>query len=57
MKFNECGKEFPSMRVIWYYSFQLNKYRIVHNFCAIFLHFLPALIVDMAARLAGKEPM
>jgi fatty acyl-CoA reductase len=57
MKFNECGLEFPSMRVMWYYCLELHKHRIVHNFCAVFLHFLPALIVDTAARLVGKEPM
>ncbi|XP_021941668.1 fatty acyl-CoA reductase wat-like, partial [Zootermopsis nevadensis] len=57
MKFNECGKEFPSMRVQWYYCFQLNKYKIMHNLYAIFLHFLPALIVDTAARLVGKKPI
>lgn len=57
MKFNECGTEFPSMRVMWYYCFQLHKHRIMHNFCTVFLHFLPALIVDTAARLVGKEPM
>jgi hypothetical protein len=57
MKFNECGTEFPSMTVMWYYFLILHKYKIMHNFCAIFLHFLPALIVDTAARLVGKEPM
>ncbi|PNF31087.1 Fatty acyl-CoA reductase wat [Cryptotermes secundus] len=57
MKFNECGTEFPSMKVMWYYCFQLHKHRIMHNLCTVFLHFLPALIVDTAARVVGKEPI
>ncbi|PSN40547.1 hypothetical protein C0J52_10393 [Blattella germanica] len=57
MKFNECGKEYPSLRVLWYYSFRLNKYRIIHNLCTIFLHLLPALLVDTGLRIMGKKPM
>jgi fatty acyl-CoA reductase len=57
MKYNEVGKEYPSVQVLWYYSLQLHKYRILHNLCAVFLHLLPALIVDTVARLAGKKPM
>ncbi|KDR09346.1 hypothetical protein L798_15114, partial [Zootermopsis nevadensis] len=57
MKFNEGTKEYSPMRVLWYYCLTLNKYKIMHNLYAIFLHFLPALIVDTAARLVGKKPI
>ncbi|XP_069685499.1 fatty acyl-CoA reductase wat-like isoform X2 [Periplaneta americana] len=57
MKYNEIGKRYPSVRVIWYYYFRLNKHRFVYNFYAVFLHYLPALIVDTLARIVGKEPI
>jgi fatty acyl-CoA reductase len=57
MKYNEVGKEFPSLQVLWYYSLQLHKHRILHNVCAVFLHLLPAIIVDTVAKLVGKKPM
>jgi len=57
MKYNEVGKEFPSVQVLWYYCLQLHKYRILHNLCVVFLHLLPAIIVDTMARLVGKKPM
>lgn len=57
MKYNEVGKEFPAMQVMWYYCLELHKHRIIHNLCVVFLHLIPALIVDTAARLAGKKPI
>jgi len=57
MKYNESGKEYPSVQILWYYCFRLNKYRIVHNLYVVFLHLLPAIIVDTVARLIGKKPI
>lgn len=57
MKYNEVGKEFPSVQVLWYYCLQLNKYRILHNICTVFLHWLPAIIVDTMAKVVGKKPI
>jgi len=57
MKYNESGKEYPSVQILWYYCFRLNKYRILHNLYVVFLHLLPAIIVDTVARLIGKKPM
>ncbi|XP_046475512.1 fatty acyl-CoA reductase wat-like isoform X1 [Neodiprion pinetum] len=53
----EYGLEVPSMMCIWYYCFKLNKYESVHKIYVIFLHLLPALIVDSVARIIGREPM
>jgi hypothetical protein len=57
MKYNEVGKKYPSMEIMWYYCLTLNKHRILHNIYVVFLHLLPAIIVDTVARLAGKKPM
>ncbi|KAJ9586756.1 hypothetical protein L9F63_019655, partial [Diploptera punctata] len=57
MKYNECGKEYPSLSALWYYCFFLNKYRFLHNICTVLLHYLPALIVDTGLRIVGKDPI
>ncbi|XP_046613172.1 fatty acyl-CoA reductase wat-like [Neodiprion virginianus] len=53
----EYGLKVPTMMCIWYYCFKLNKYESVHKIYVIFLHLLPALIVDSVARIIGREPM
>lgn len=50
------GIQVPSMRSMWYYSLMLNKRRYVHLVCLLFLHFIPATIVDGTALLLGKRP-
>jgi len=50
------GMEVPSMRSMWYYSLTLNKHRPVHLLYLLFLHFIPAAIVDGAALLLGRQP-
>jgi len=50
------GMEVPSMRTIWYYSLTLNKRRYVHLVFLLFLHFIPAIIIDGTALLLGKRP-
>ncbi|XP_046742047.1 fatty acyl-CoA reductase wat-like [Diprion similis] len=53
----DFGLQIPSMMCIWYYCFRTNKYEWVHKMYVIFLHLLPALIVDSVARIVGREPM
>lgn len=58
MKLNEYyGKQVPSTSILWYYMLFLNKYLFVHNVCVIFLHMIPAAIVDTLAFLSGRKPM
>ncbi|KAK7576523.1 hypothetical protein V9T40_012809 [Parthenolecanium corni] len=57
MRYNEeAGKDVPSLLAIWVYSLTINKYKFVHQIYCIFLHLLPALIIDTYARIVGKEP-
>ncbi|XP_051170329.1 fatty acyl-CoA reductase wat-like [Leptopilina boulardi] len=51
------GFELPSKKTIWYNVMILNKNLWLHNFCILFLHFLPAAIVDCILYLMGKKPM
>jgi alcohol-forming fatty acyl-CoA reductase len=48
------GLNVPSIRAIWYYSLTINKYRFLHLFCSLFLHTLPALLVDGVLLLVGR---
>lgn len=48
--------EIPSTFSIWAYCFTLNKHKSIHNLYILFLHLLPALIVDTAAKLTGRQP-
>ncbi|KAI5698676.1 hypothetical protein M8J75_010283 [Diaphorina citri] len=48
--------EIPSTFAIWAYCFTLNKYKSIHKLYILFLHLLPALIVDTAAKLMGRQP-
>ncbi|XP_077270693.1 fatty acyl-CoA reductase wat-like isoform X1 [Temnothorax americanus] len=58
MKLNELyGMQVPSLHVLWYYFFFLNKHKFVHDFCTIFLHLIPAIITDTVLFLSGRKPM
>ncbi|XP_071441774.1 fatty acyl-CoA reductase wat-like [Hetaerina americana] len=50
------GMQTPSMRSIWYYTLTLNKSYFIHSLYVLFLHLLPALIVDMVGYAIGKRP-
>ncbi|XP_046383568.1 fatty acyl-CoA reductase wat-like [Ischnura elegans] len=50
------GMRTPSMRSIWYYTLTLNKSLFIHNLYVLFLHLLPALIVDICGYAIGKRP-
>lgn len=58
MKFNETyGITIPPIRAVWYYMLILNRYLLMHNICAFFLHTIPAIIFDGLAYLTGRKPM
>ncbi|PSN51360.1 hypothetical protein C0J52_07924 [Blattella germanica] len=50
------GIQIPTMRAVWCYSLTLNKYRSWHMLYVLFLHFLPAFIIDGIAIVVGKQP-
>ncbi|XP_021938101.1 fatty acyl-CoA reductase wat-like isoform X2 [Zootermopsis nevadensis] len=57
MRLNEVAIIYPSFKCIWYYCFQLNKHRFIHNIYIIFLHLLPAIFIDTGAKIIGKQPI
>ncbi|CAB3363817.1 Hypothetical predicted protein [Cloeon dipterum] len=50
------GVNIPSMKAIWYYTLTINKFRSLHLLCSLFLHFLPALLVDGVLMVIGRQP-
>lgn len=54
--FCEPVSHYPSFHLQWHYFFSLNKHRLIHNICAIFLHLLPAIFIDIGAMIIGKQP-
>ncbi|XP_039752663.1 fatty acyl-CoA reductase wat-like [Pararge aegeria] len=58
MKYNEVhGFEVPTISAIWYYLFMITPSKFLYNFYCLFLHWIPAYIVDAVLVLIGKKPM
>ncbi|XP_014613888.1 PREDICTED: putative fatty acyl-CoA reductase CG8306 [Polistes canadensis] len=56
-KIKNNGVLYPSERVLWYYSLSLNRNYYVNFIWTIFLHWIPAVILDSLAYLSGKKPI
>nr|CAD7460311.1 unnamed protein product [Timema tahoe] len=50
------GKDVPSSKAIWYYSFTMTKYKALYVILSFLLHTLPALLVDTVTILCFKKP-
>ncbi|XP_069357131.1 fatty acyl-CoA reductase wat-like [Maniola hyperantus] len=46
----------PFSNAIWYFSLRLNKSPLMNQICILFLHLLPAALVDGLAMCIGKKP-
>lgn len=49
------GEECPPSQGIWCFCLTLNKYFLIHYLYVIFMHFLPAIIMDGIAMIFGKK--
>ncbi|KAF2895081.1 hypothetical protein ILUMI_11093, partial [Ignelater luminosus] len=47
----------PTPLEVWHYCLRLNSYYWVHYLSVIFLHRIPAYVVDFVARCIGKQPL
>lgn len=50
------GFEYPFSTAIWYLSFHMHKTAFMNRIYMIFLHFLPALMIDMVAKCFRQKP-
>ncbi|XP_046592784.1 fatty acyl-CoA reductase wat isoform X2 [Neodiprion lecontei] len=52
----EYGKLYPLSNSIWYLSFTTNKHKFIHLLYVLFLHLLPAMLVDTVSICIGQKP-
>ncbi|XP_072948546.1 uncharacterized protein [Epargyreus clarus] len=58
MKYNEVyGLEVPSIQAVWFYLLYLTPSRFLYTVYCLFLHWIPAYVIDGIAILIGKKPM
>lgn len=50
------GFEQPFSSAIWYLSFHTHKTAMMHKIYVIFLHILPAMLIDSLALCVGQRP-
>lgn len=58
----EMGREIVTKRiplngVLWYPGGSMKNNRLYHNFCMIFYHFLPAIVLDALLFCLGYKPV
>ncbi|XP_044013795.1 uncharacterized protein LOC122856167 [Aphidius gifuensis] len=52
----ESAREYPILQTKWYMTFSITKNRLAYNLSMIFLHLLPALLVDLIFLCTGQKP-
>lgn len=50
------GFTYPFSSAIWYLSFHMHKTATMHKIYVIFLHILPAMLIDSLAMCVGQRP-
>lgn len=50
------GFDYPFSDAIYYLSFHMNRTAFMNRIYMIFLHFLPAILIDFIARCIGQTP-
>ncbi|XP_043521445.1 fatty acyl-CoA reductase 1-like isoform X2 [Frieseomelitta varia] len=55
--FLECSVETPCNDITWYPYCKLVESKFVYSILNIFLHVLPALVMDIVLKLRGKKPV
>ncbi|KAJ3651264.1 hypothetical protein Zmor_017314 [Zophobas morio] len=56
-KCKKWGIGLPTTRCVWCYSLTLNKNYFVHFLYTVFLHLLPALVMDFGLLLSRQKPI
>ncbi|KAF5287019.1 hypothetical protein FQA39_LY16133 [Lamprigera yunnana] len=47
----------PLNGVVWYPGGSMKRSRLHHNFCVVFFHYIPAIILDAIIFLSGNKPI
>ncbi|KAF2897500.1 hypothetical protein ILUMI_08676 [Ignelater luminosus] len=52
-----AAKDMPFNWVVWYPGGSIKTSRLLHEICAIFLHYIPAIFLDSLIVLTGNKPV
>lgn len=55
-KTTKYGVMYPSSKAIWYLCYTNNPSYILHLLSMMFLHYLPAVFIDVISMIMGKKP-
>lgn len=55
-KTTKYGLMYPTLKSIWYLCYRNNPNRFLHWLSIMFLHYLPAILIDTFALVIGKKP-
>ncbi|CAD1470774.1 unnamed protein product, partial [Heterotrigona itama] len=53
----ECSVETPMNDISWYPYCKIVENKFIYDILNIFLHVLPAFVIDIVLKLRGKEPI
>lgn len=56
IKTTKYGLMYPTLKSIWYLCYANNPNKFMHLLSILFLHYLPALLIDAFAICIGKKP-
>lgn len=56
IKTTKYGLMYPTLKSIWYLCYANNPNKLMHLLSIVFLHYLPALLIDAFAICIGKKP-
>lgn len=56
IKTTKYGLMYPTLKSIWYLCYANNPNQLMHLLSILFLHYLPAIIIDAFALIIGKKP-
>lgn len=56
IKTTKYGLMYPTLKSIWYLCYSNNPNKFMHFLSILFLHYLPAIIIDAFALVIGKKP-
>lgn len=48
--------EYPMNNALWYISFNMNKSKVVNSIYVVFLHLVPAFLIDALTVCLGRKP-
>ncbi|RZC36696.1 fatty acyl-CoA reductase -like, partial [Asbolus verrucosus] len=52
-----CAWDYPTEKLVWYYTFKIRENPLWHEICVFFLHTVLAYVTDIVLILSGQKPI